>query len=121
MQMQVTTLTRTIMTPEEQRIAIAEACGWRIEVFNGDQCFVPPPPNDDGGWGLDAVPNYLNDLNAMHEAEKVLDVGSYPLRERYLYGLMDIVKLETPQCMAVCATAAQRAKALLRAVGKWVD
>lgn len=43
------------MTPEAQRIAIAEACGWQLL---GGMWHHPI-----GGF----IPDYLNDLNAMHE------------------------------------------------------
>ena len=57
------------MTPEAQRIAIAEACGWNgiANYHNGGPL-----------WGksalglLNAIPDYLNDLNAMHEALRAL-------------------------------------------------
>lgn len=94
------------MTPEQQRIAIAEACGWM------------PAPR--GRWKLDKRverfrPDYLNDLNAMHEAEKTLS-GESGYHESGGYGLY-LVALEHD----VSATAAQRAEAFLRTTGKWVE
>lgn len=63
------------MNPEQQRIAIAEACGkWHY------------------GWPheymsqidrLRHIPDYLHDLNAMHEAEKVLTVDQL-IEQAYL-------------------------------------
>ena len=62
------------MNNEKQRIAIAKACGWHEE----------PEPirsfNPTAWWhnnhrypsNVMPVPDYCNDLNAMHEAEKVL-------------------------------------------------
>jgi len=69
------------MTPEEQRISIAEDCGWRIE-SDGANTFVYPP-NEKTGTGyrmnnirhpkiIRLLPDYPADLNAMHEAEKML-------------------------------------------------
>ena len=59
------------MNPEQQRIKIAEACGWK-KVYKGpeiDDCFIDPH----GKYLVERlVPNYPNDLNAMHEAEKML-------------------------------------------------
>ena len=55
------------MTPEAQRIAIAEACGWSYEK---NETYAP-----DGAfwWSKNPeFPDYLNDLNAMHEAENTL-------------------------------------------------
>lgn len=109
------------MTPEAQRIAIAEACGWK---------FIEPPDEGFGGyWGFDSVafdeiPDYLNDLNAMHEAEKALFSWDRPIqnegyRTRYLDALLRI-------CAGgfhagIHATAAQRAEAFLKTLGKWAE
>ena len=95
------------MTPEQQRIAIAEACGWK------------PAPR--GRWKLDKrverfIPDYLNDLNAMHEAEKMFRAAIYC---RYISELCDLA-IKDNNCMYM-ATAAQRAEAFLRATGKWVE
>ena len=71
------------MTPEEQRIAIAEACGWkfnRFKVFNPKgvhQTYMCGLGRDKERYNvkdskeairLGLIPDYLNDLNAMHEA-----------------------------------------------------
>ena len=51
------------MTEEQQRIAIAEACGWSYEK---NETYAP-----DGAfwWSKNPeFPDYLNDLNAMHSA-----------------------------------------------------
>lgn len=58
------------MKAEAQRIAIAEACGWT-------EISTTRFASDGRLWGvanghLGVVPDYLNDLNAMHEAEKIL-------------------------------------------------
>jgi hypothetical protein len=60
--------------------------------------------------------NYTHDLNAMHEAEKVLD--SDELFRGYYLALYDITK--STRC-PVHATARQRAEAFLRTLGKWED
>ena len=114
------------MNPEQQKVAIAEACGWK---------------NVDAGagrvWGFTTrhkgtpsesdvcvdIPNYLNDLNAMHDAEKVLG-ACWPT---YCEHLLEIVEPE-PKSLEVChywnllhATATQRAEAFLRTIGKWKE
>jgi len=97
------------MKPEQQRIAIAEACGWHCNQF--------------GLWGIDFVdgvsgspPDYLNDLNAMHEAEKILTAQQ---RRSYVNCLFN---LPVSECESnTFATAAQRAKAFLRTIGKWEE
>ena len=93
------------MTPKAQRIAIAEACGWK-------------PDKRGLGWlsphGYYAPePDYLNDLNAMHEAEKVLNQEQ---KEDYFFIIFNFYG-NWPK--AIQATAAQRARAFLRVIGKW--
>ena len=51
------------MNAEAQRIAIAKACGWTVTA-NG--WWIDP---EDKSGGLADCPDYLNDLNAMAEAE----------------------------------------------------
>lgn len=107
------------MSPELQRIRIAEACGWET---NKRKWLAKPPSNS---WQyLDTIPDYLNDLNAMHDAEKLL--SSLPpinicgvcmtdpreVYEAYLCGI---------NSNAIHATAAQRAEAFLRALNLWEE
>lgn len=115
------------MSPEKQRIAIAEACGYRQP--GDDEEAVEKgwwykPPGDNSCSLATGLPNYLNDLNAMHEAEKVLTFskrqGYYRKLQRVcsaglLKGL--IVVMET----CIHATADQRAEAFLRELGKWEE
>jgi hypothetical protein len=91
------------MKPEQQRIAIAEACGWTgisnwgAGGINGKH---PKEP-----W-TEVIPDYLNDLNAMHEAEKKLP---------------DVLFVRYANWIPPCATAEARAEAFLRTLGKWED
>jgi hypothetical protein len=115
------------MKPEQQRIAIAEACGWRIE-SDGANTFVYSPNKTSGtGYRMNDIrhpkiikllPDYLNDLNAMHEAEKALD----PIRQcRYaetLYRLM-IGNHAVSGFMKIHAAAALRAEAFLKTLNLW--
>jgi hypothetical protein len=130
------------MNPEQQRIALAEACGWSfiregqsIERNHHIGCVTWVAISTDGrkyeyrkGYQEieyltkedacnDRTPDYLNDLNAMHEAEKILDIstnqnttGSYAAYA---------------ECLTwnggYSATAKQRAEAFLRAIGKWTE
>ena len=118
------------MKPEKQRIAIAEECGWHISENDPDYWWTTSP---DGarftGYSrrgckpqllecIHNLPDYLNDLNAMHEAEKVLD--DMWLYRNFLY----LVTLNDPKNKAnepAWATAAQRAEAFLRTVGRWEE
>ena len=108
------------MKPEQQRIKIAEACGWKnIKMgMNGITLL--------GGIGgrRKPIPDYLNDLNAMHEAEKVLTVA-----QRIAYANQIGVGLSggsvgraIPNWWFIHeATAAQRAEAFLRTLGLWEE
>jgi hypothetical protein len=110
------------MTPEAQRIAIAEACGWKYNSAvdfwerNGSALI-----HGDKGKPTH-LPDYLLDLNAMHEAEKVLTPAQ---RERFRILLDQAVHKgfyqdgthHSPDRSS--ATAAQRAEAFLRALKLW--
>ena len=98
------------MNNEKQRIAIAEACGWKPNPFIRDmsgQVFPQSPPD------------YLNDLNAMHEAEKVLSRGA-GYHQTGGFGLYKTALAEVcDEQHPIDATASQRAEAFLRTLGKW--
>jgi hypothetical protein len=110
----------TIMTPQEINRRIAIACGWKL-LFNS----FPPNsrlwehPSGKRAYEPDDLPNYHGDLNAMHEAEKVLTHGqaSYYLSE--LIGIN--TKDESTHHGSYHATAAQRAEAFLRTIGQWEE
>jgi len=100
------------MTPEAQRIAIAEACPF-VE-WNGDAPFW----RDARGSIIRFDP--LNDLNAMHEAENaVLGLRYFetgednPLATVYWLSLGRLLRR---QAAHLSATAAQRAEAFCRTV-----
>lgn len=119
-----------------QNAAIAEACGWKIKTVTQEQsAFYGVPlstrawfPPDDREWDDIECPDYLNDPNAMHEAVSTV-INTDELKDsyvRYLYVLIDApMPFEhTPlfqQFQVVNATAAQRAEAFLRTIGKWVE
>lgn len=108
---------------EEKRVKIAEACGWKP--FTGDKSRFhehlrnEPMWMNDGqttpeGWDqhtLGDLPDYLNDLNAMHEAEKTAVgnklAGEYDSNLRRIFGA---------RSWTWHATAAQRADAFLLTV-----
>lgn len=92
------------MSPKAQRIAIAESVG--IYLHDGDHA-----PSD--YVFVSDLPDYLNDLNAMHEIEKKLKGMKWL---NYVDSLLDVCGCETP---TITATAAQRAEAYLRTIGKW--
>jgi hypothetical protein len=110
------------MKPEAQRIAIAEACGWggdgkciRDVIKRHDEqtqrAYYQDRPLPKGG-----VPDYLNDLNAMHEAENTLNVSDEQIT--YWQNTLQLV-CDRHNTITLMATAAQRAEAFLRTIGKW--
>jgi hypothetical protein len=107
------------MSPEAQRIAIAEACGWRREIAETLILKIRSikwyAPDEFVSTGKEP-PDYINDLNAMHEAEKALNTSQKIL---YLTAVPRIVRNDMFEAM--CATAAQRAEAFLRTIGKWAE
>jgi hypothetical protein len=115
------------VTEKAQIIAIAEACGWKwiqtnFEAKSGLIGTDSPHSGNIPYQGTSypsnrhlptygkAIPDYLNDLNAMHEAEKVLP---RQLRGRFQTLLAELSL--TPYS----ATAAQRAEAFLRTLDLW--
>ena len=105
------------MNPEQQRVAIAEACGmwhsgWPHEYMNqADR--------------LRHIPNYLNDLNAMHEAEKMLTKANWGGYAAELYRITDAhnhgISPNHHWLAVAFSTASQRAEAFLRTIGKWEE
>lgn len=106
------------MTPEQQRIAIAEWCGWKHSWRDRRRDYEYQHESD--------LPDYLNDLNAMHEVEKKLDANKV-VNMRLTYG-SNLFRIVCPgpsmsrqweTWVTLHATAAQRAEALLQTIGKW--
>jgi hypothetical protein len=128
------------MTNEQINIAIAEACGW----FN---CILPS--QDEYHLMTDLVlgramgkpigrnfslhkdgshyplPNYCNDLNAMHEAVREVFTGSH-MQLDYSITLIFVIKKSSPICKRffsdfdlATATARLHAETFLRILGKW--
>ena len=111
------------MTPEQQRIAIAEWMGWQYSwtLLSGTKLY----SRDQQELAEYHLPDYVNDLNAIHEAEKRI-----PEDQTMIYGLhINEIMLKDFESgnkkeHAICdwyATASQRAEALLRTIGKWID
>ncbi len=109
------------MNPEAQRIAIAKACGWKLVTDNPEYNPEYEPYWEDlkGNMvavsnGVHRLPDYLNDLNAMHEAEDTMYDGQLWIEyEIELTTAMDHVGWQFH------ATAAQRAEAFLKALNLW--
>jgi hypothetical protein len=98
------------MTDEQINQAIAEACG-----IVGKDKYGPLYQTPDG-WVVDC-PQFATDLNAMHEAEKVI---LPKFSHFYANKLALITGVDcSDETAFFCATARQRAEAFLRTLGKW--
>ena len=118
------------MNPIKQQITIAEACDWfGIENHNGLSAFGSwkgyHPEHANSIGSPQPIPEYLNDLNAMYEAEKVLTDGQAYQYRRWLQILA--VKYQAGREIygsvgfEFFASAPQRAEAFLRTIGKWEE
>lgn len=109
-------LKNNTMTPEQQRITIAEACGWKLTdidlTYPTGLKIAFHPPDYVKDVFLKNSPNYLTDLNAMHEAEKVKIIGTEYESDYCMY-----LYENAHQCFA---TAAQRAEAFLRTLNLYI-
>lgn len=122
------------MNSDKQRIAIAEFCGWK-DVRGVTHLGIPPeggrlfpyPEYHEEDWRLKpfhGIPDYLNDLNAMHEAEKMLSELQWDQYNHILVTLwvkQDFSLLSVIKAYYCHATAAQRAEAFLKTLGKWEE
>ena len=98
------------MTDEQINAAIAEACGWE-NVYQH-----PKNPNVWVGkhaGRLQEVPNYCDDLNAMHEAEKLI------YKHHWMWTAYYYAVGAGPFSLHV--TARKKAEALLKVLGKWEE
>jgi hypothetical protein len=115
------------VSPYDQRTAIAKACGWdeggrnnRSYNISGTNTWIFPV-------------DYLNDLNAMHEAEKILTPRQREIFADILDGQSSLKQytdttyigyIELPASAAfelVHSSAAQRAEAFLRTLQLWEE
>lgn len=134
------------MNPQEQRIAIAVSQGYAFDIDTKRKRFGYNRPIKtevnfiydfiDRGSTVSiltferlfeeaGVPDYLNDLNAMHEVEKTMNATV----TSYHDNLAKVLKAEdactnwfddsTYQHLLICAPASARAEAFLRTIGKW--
>jgi len=110
------------MSDNQIRIAIAEACGWRPE--DAKSGFRGSRDSDGRLWACESIPDYCNDLNAMHEAERTM---LFSQRKKFVRELQKVIGRQfAPEAMVwpdacIHATARQRAEAFLRTIGKWEE
>ena len=109
------------MTPKAQRIAIAEAVGYVRTQATALATWQPPS----GGWPITAahLPDFLNDLNAMHQVEETIPTIKLAAYAKALgRDYRDQPPILWPSLFTfIHATASQRAEAFLRTIGKWKD
>ena len=120
------------MSPEKQRLLIAEACGWNVytnpQENSGHRYSAPKGTSP--FLGRHTLPDFLKDLNAMHEAEKCSAIRAVGYAFAYLPNLAVVVRRdalphqfddEDIRNACVFATAAQRAEAFLKTLGLWEE
>ena len=113
------------MKEEQQRIRIAEACGWTAEQDSNGYWRAANKKHGNAVelwlsersvWSV-GIPDYLNDLNAMHEAEELCgEVFSIKSCE-----YDDWLSCVIGHDQTWRATAAQRAEAFLKTLGLWEE
>lgn len=127
------------MTEERMRIVTAEICGWHNltvgQPYHIGQALLYgtklPGAPDDIGNPMFGIPDYPNDLNAMHEAILKLDRTIHDkdvcLRDVFSSELEELItkSRSTPEIWSMFdllnTTARQRCEAFLRTVGKWEE
>ena len=135
------------MHNDDINIAIAEYCGWhphpdndkreqKFWTLGGTGYGLPngvakpvaaiPYIFDDIRGDIGGLPNYCNDLNAMHEAEKFLEGGYNWNKYTDILGKLchykpNIHNLRSFANIIVSASAKQRAEAFLKTIGKWEE
>ncbi len=107
------------MKTTDQRIAIAVACGLKPCSYHG--VHHTHQLSECTRWECsDAIPDYLNDLNAMHEAEKTLTMEQgwkYLNQIALLQDSKDASDFMNHFCWH--SPAAQRAEAFLKTLNLW--
>lgn len=129
---------KTRLTDSAQNALIAEACGWtKVCVWRQhglpDEVRGYPPKCETIYQYTVPVPDYVNDLNEMHKAERLLlpDDAMYSQQNFYAANLGSITlndnnrgwePLSNDDCFPILhASARQRAEAFLRTIEKWED
>lgn len=123
------------MTPEKQRIAIAEACGtmkWSYALPT--RCIgasVPDYPNDRNAI-LDALGAFTNEQQILFirhlvgsdkgfDAVHKIDPAQFPDREAYVEQHIHSLGWDEVWCYVLRADAAKFCEAFLKTIGKWEE
>ncbi len=115
-----------IMNKEKQRITIAEACGYKkgnvlwlsFDIWEKNHIQHALERVELADWTYLALPDYLNDLNAIHEAEKILTADQCETFNHILHHQKADTSLVCSS-WAWHATASERAEAFLKTLGLW--
>ena len=110
------------MTNEQINTTIAEACGYKNVAIRMTEGAIRVITGFKHHTFDEEIPDYLNDLNAMHEAENVLDndqgcdySDELELVVKGKWGSLNYCDMQRLRS----ATAAQRAEAFLKTIKKW--
>lgn len=118
------------LAPAEQRIKVAELCGWKLRnMFTGNSVTIliavrpvgatmSIPYTSREELSEDALPDYIGDLNAMHEAEELLHSEDHCRIGDYTGNLTQVMGAFNASWMWTFATAAQRAEAFVLTMDK---
>lgn len=106
------------MNELDQRLAIAEAVGWKPS--DGDIQASKAWEEITGQHTDPGPPDYLHDLNAMHEAVETLHEHDKKAWSMLLCLIVGGPRIPWPHEVHN-ATAPQRAEAFLKTIGKWQD
>jgi hypothetical protein len=110
------------MTDEQINAAIAEACGWKSKEETNGVPWLWRRTNINGRIESSMEPlSYCTDLNAMHEAEKVLTKEQVREYQTYMYNIPCEIKNTCGKWMPYSAPARYRAEAFLRTLELWLD
>ena len=111
------------------RIAIAEACGYKIKFIHGEFPYSIENPQGISSdfysteilaW-VKNTPDYQNDLNAMASAEDCLSDEQWDLYVDNLEKVCGVRKMRSDATDPIRAKAPQRFEAFLRTINRWEE
>ena len=101
------------MNKEQKRIKLAEAAGWK-EISDWKAAGINGKHPTES-W-VEVIPDYFNDLNEVHELEKILTLSQFWSYADRLNAMVDGSKGKDSY---ISATAAQRAEAIGLTLNLW--
>jgi hypothetical protein len=112
------------MTPIAQQTAIARTQGWHsfayVNTPDGPELWGATPRYKPTSLPTLPVPNYPEDLNAMHEVEESLSDDQLVEQSDVLYDLACLHQRQTGKWRYLSMPANLRAEAYLKVRGLWV-